>query len=76
MCISNPAYRSKPRNHPFYQGNKRTALVAALLFLDDCGYRFAVDDPPFFADLIRNAIDRKVTDENFVRIIRTFIAPK
>jgi death on curing protein len=64
------------QNHPFEQGNKRTALVAALIFLELNGYRFEVDDEIYLADLIRSAAAKKVSEPDFVRIIRTFIAPK
>ena len=32
------------KNHPFVDGNKRTALVALELFLDQNGYELAADD--------------------------------
>jgi len=64
------------QNHHFEQGNKRTALVAALIFLELNGYRFEIDDEIYLADLIRSAAAKKVSEPDFVRIIRTFIAPK
>lgn len=33
------------RNHPFVDGNKRTAYVAVELFLDLNGYELVADDP-------------------------------
>lgn len=63
------------QNHPFEQGNKRTALLAALIFLDDNGYRFDIDDPPFLAELIRDTVDHLVTEADFIKILRTFIVP-
>jgi death-on-curing protein len=31
-------------NQPFLDGNKRTALSAAMVFLEDHGYEFGIDD--------------------------------
>ncbi|MBP9663979.1 MAG: type II toxin-antitoxin system death-on-curing family toxin [Pyrinomonadaceae bacterium] len=31
-------------NQPFLDGNKRTALSAAMVFLQDHGYEFAIED--------------------------------
>lgn len=33
------------KNHPFVDGNKRTAFVAVELFLDLSGYELTADDP-------------------------------
>jgi death on curing protein len=44
------------RNHPFAQGNKRTAFAAADAFLFLNGYDLAVPDEPGFADLIVDAL--------------------
>ena len=33
------------RNHPFVDGNKRTAFVAAATFLESNGWRFAATEP-------------------------------
>lgn len=32
------------KNHPFVDGNKRTALVVMIVFLEDNGYRFEADE--------------------------------
>lgn len=44
------------RNHPFVQGNKRTALTAADGFLHINGYDLAADDEGPLADLIIAAL--------------------
>jgi death-on-curing protein len=64
------------QNHPFEQGNKRTALLSALEFLEDNGYRFEIDDYVYLAELIRDAVAKEVSEMDFIRIIRTFIIPK
>ena len=42
-------------NHPFHNGNKRTALVATLAFLDVNGYVLEADDDELFDYLLRIA---------------------
>lgn len=36
--------RSLIENHPFVNGNKRTAVISTVLFLEDNGYELRVDD--------------------------------
>lgn len=36
--------RSLIQNHPFHNGNKRTAVIATILFLEDNGYELRVPD--------------------------------
>jgi len=64
------------QNHPFEQGNKRTAFLAAGLFLEINGYRFEVDDSEFLGALIRSAIEKERDQAEFIKILRTFIALK
>jgi death on curing protein len=64
------------QNHPFEQGNKRTAFISAGIFLEINGYKFEVDDSIFLAQLIRDAIDKKVAEKDFIQILRTFIVSK
>lgn len=40
------------QNHPFYDGNKRTALIAMYTFLYVNGYRLAADKKSLFAIII------------------------
>lgn len=40
------------QNHPFYDGNKRTALIAMYTFLYVNGYRLAADKKSLFAIMI------------------------
>jgi death-on-curing protein len=64
------------QNHPFEQGNKRTAFLAAGIFLELNGYRFEVDDSDFLGELIVEAIERRRDQADFIRILRTFVVPK
>ncbi len=43
------------RNHPFVDGNKRTAFVAAVLFLELNGYRFNSSEEDAAQTMIRLA---------------------
>ena len=63
------------QNHPFEQGNKRTAFLAAAIFLELNGYRFSVDDSDFLGELIRSSIVGERAEKDFVAILRTFIVP-
>jgi death-on-curing protein len=61
------------QNHPFVQGNKRTAFLAAVIFLRLNGYRLDVDDSDFLGELIRDAIEGRTSAQDFVNIFRTFV---
>ena len=63
------------KNHPFEQGNKRTAFLAAAIFLQLNGYRFEVDDSDLLGELILSAIEGSTTEKDFVSIMRTFVVP-
>jgi len=43
------------KNHPFFDGNKRTALVSMLLFLEVNGYRLAASQEQRYETVLRVA---------------------
>lgn len=50
------------KNHPFYDGNKRTALIAMYTFLYVNGYRLKADKKSLFAivmDLANGKVEKK-----------------
>ncbi len=47
-------------NHPFYNGNKRTALVSMLVFLDRNGYLLTCTEKDLFRQVLRVAQHRLV----------------
>ncbi len=50
------------QNHPFYDGNKRTALIAMYTFLYVNGYRLKADKKSLFAivmDLAKGRVEKK-----------------
>jgi len=51
------------RNHPFEQGNKRTALGAAIIFFENNGHVFDHPDTEDFAPLIIDVIAGDETEE-------------
>lgn len=61
------------QNHPFVQGNKRTAFLAAAIFLRINGYRLDVDDSDFLGELVRSAIEGTTSEKDFASILRTFV---
>jgi death-on-curing protein len=59
------------RNHPFGQGNKRTALEAADAFLWLNGYDFVARDGAELADLIVAVITGEAGEEKLVELFGT-----
>ena len=66
------------RNHPFVDGNKRTALAAALVFLESNGLLPAPDLPSkdpdaweaLVIDLAASKLDRKQTTGRFRKLLK------
>ena len=68
------------RNHPFEQGNKRTAVEAAGYFLVLNGYAWQapdVDDgsEDDFAEHLLTILDRQMTVEQFANRFSRYIVP-
>lgn len=51
------------QNHPFYDGNKRTALIAMYIFLYVNGYRIVADKKSLYAIMIDVASGNVKKDE-------------
>lgn len=64
------------RNHPFVQGNKRTALAAAEDFLHLNGYELAVPDSEAFADLIVSALTGETSEQRLLGEIAKHVVPR
>jgi death-on-curing protein len=60
------------RNHPFVDGNKRTALVAAELFLVLNGYELQADDADCVVTMLKVAA-REMAEDDFAAWIRGHI---
>ena len=62
--------------HAFEQGNKRTAFAAVRLFLLANGHDTTFDDDVSWADEIIALVERGITEEDFVRALRPFVAER
>jgi death-on-curing protein len=63
------------RNHPFADGNKRTAYVAMELFLDLNGFELTASDGDAVLTMLRLAAG-EVEEEQFADWIRAHLDPK
>lgn len=63
------------RNHCFEQGNKRTALLAAGLFLEYNALMLMIEDSEHFADLIVEALMGDIAGQQFADILRRHVQP-
>jgi death on curing protein len=61
------------RAHAFEQGNKRTSFGAMRLFLLANGYDTSFGDDVSWADEIIAIVERRISEEDFVRAIRPFV---
>lgn len=64
------------RNHPFGQGNKRTALAAADAFLWLNGYDFVAPDGTELADLIVDVIIGAAGEDGLIEIFGAGMKPR
>lgn len=63
------------RNHPFEQGNKRTAFEAALILLANNGYGFAGGDDVRWAHAVIAVVAHQMTEAEFGSLLRRFVLP-
>lgn len=59
------------QNHPFYDGNKRTALIAIYTFLYVNGYEIKADKKSLFA-IIMDLANGKVMKEELADFLKTY----
>jgi death-on-curing protein len=62
------------RNHPFVDGNKRVALLAAEAFLYDNGYALDVDDAAIY-DAVMKLADGTIGEAAFAAFLRKRLVP-
>ena len=60
-------------NHPFQQGNKRTAFEASVIFIEANGYVFGAPDTTEIAGAITDVISHRATEAEFDAMIRPFV---
>jgi death on curing protein len=64
------------RAHAFEQANKRTAFEAMWHFLRQNGCDLTIDDTVTWADEVIALVEHRLSEEDFVRVIRPFIVPR
>ncbi|MGM4958115.1 type II toxin-antitoxin system death-on-curing family toxin [Bradyrhizobium sp. 604_D8_N2_3] len=63
-------------NHPFEQGNKRTAWTAALMFLEANGYELQhMLDSDKLGEFLTRIVDRKISAAPLVKLLRGYVRP-
>lgn len=63
------------QNHPFQQGNKRTAFEAGLLLLEANGYELSrAIATPALADEFVRVVEHTLSEEAFVERLRPYVA--
>lgn len=66
--------RSFARNHPFYDGNKRTALLATITFLEKNGYEVVADNEKLFK-LVEKVVKGRLSVTSIERRLKKFVKP-
>jgi death-on-curing protein len=61
------------RNHPFLQGNKRTAFEAADYFLHLNGYELIVEDSTDLGDFVIDVINGDVSEQRLVETLWDYV---
>lgn len=62
--------RSISQNHPFVDGNKRTALASALVFLCLNGYELVEKKPEYLAELVLDFLVKALSEEDLAASLR------
>jgi death-on-curing protein len=63
------------QNHPFEQGNKRTAFLALELFLNRNGYYLAAVDSDDLAERIIALSVRKISERDLIEFLDPYVLP-
>jgi death on curing protein len=61
------------KNHAFEQGNKRTALTAALTFIEVNGYHWRKEDDESLGRWVEELTTDQITQDNFAERIRPYV---
>lgn len=64
--------RSLAMNHPFYDGNKRTALLSTIIFLELNGYKVTCDNNTLY-NLIKEIVENKDNIQTIVEKLKLYI---
>ncbi|MDX1425258.1 MAG: type II toxin-antitoxin system death-on-curing family toxin [Kiloniellales bacterium] len=61
------------KNHAFEQGNKRTATVAALVFLEANGYCWTLQDDEELAEWVLALVRNELSEEALAELMRPYV---
>lgn len=64
--------RSFSMNHPFFDGNKRTALLSAMTFLEMNGYKITGNNEELY-QLVKTVVEEKMAIEQIINKIKPYI---
>ena len=64
--------RSFSMNHPFFDGNKRTALMSMIIFLEMNGYKTTGSNEELY-QLVKTVVEERMTIEQIVNKIKPYI---
>lgn len=64
--------RSLAMNHPFYDGNKRTALISTLIFLEMNGYKIRGSNEELYS-LVKEIVEQKSSISQITEKIKPYI---
>lgn len=59
-------------NHPFYDGNKRTALISTLIFLEMNGYKIRGSNEELYS-LVKEIVEQKSSISQITEKIKPYI---
>jgi death-on-curing protein len=62
--------------HAFEQGNKRTAFVAMVQFLNVNGYDLTIEDSLPWAEAVISLVEHRTSEEEFARALRPFVVER
>jgi death-on-curing protein len=61
------------QNHPFRQGNKRTAFISAATFLEMNGYELDHPDGEDLGRFVKACIEHKLSEDGLIDILRPYV---
>ena len=61
-------------DHPFFDGNKRTALMSAVIFLERNGYEVIADNNKMYK-FVENIVINKLSVEDISAQLNRFVRP-
>lgn len=66
--------RSFARNHPFFDGNKRTALLSTITFLEKNGYEVKADNDKMFK-LVETVVKGRLSVSSIEKRLKKYVKP-